>query len=193
MGNPQNRPKNPPLSNKTKLLSFDLETNGLHGKAFAVGAVLMDRNGKVHDEFSARSPLVGAVDPWVKANVLPAIADMPITHSSYVDLREAFWKWYVAAEAKADYVLVKNGYPVEYRFLLDCQEANLKERYWQHPFPILDLSSLLIQVGQNPLAHRPKLEQKLATKDEYLQHHPLHDAKLAAMVAFEAFRSAGRL
>ncbi len=184
--------KHPPLSSKTKLLSFDLETNGLHGKAFAIGAVIVDGEGKVHSEFSARSPLQGMIDPWVKANVLPAIKDMPVTHKDYEDLREAFWTWYLKAEEISDYVLVNNGYPVEYRFLLDCQEADMKERYWQHPFPILDLSSLLIQVGQNPLTSKSKLVQRL-TQDEYRQHHPLHDAKVAILVAFEAFRLAGRI
>jgi hypothetical protein len=185
--------KHPPLSSKTKLLSFDLETNGLHGTAFAVGAVIMDGEGKVYDEFSARCPLHDPIDDWVNNNVLPAIKDMPITHKTYEELREAFWQWYVNAEPASDYVLVNNGYPVEYRFLLDCQEANLDERYWQHPFPILDLASLLIQIGQNPLASKSKLAQKLLGDDQFLQHHPLHDAKVAAMVAFEAFRQAGRI
>ncbi len=185
--------KHPPLSSKTKLLSFDLETNGLHGQAFAIGALVIDGTGKVYDELSARCPLKDEIDPWVKANVLPAIEDMSITHDNFETMREAFWKWYITHEPRSDYVLVNNGYPVEYRFLLQCQEADLEERYWQHPFPILDLASLLIQVGQNPLASKSKLAQKLIGSDGYIQHHPLHDAKIAALVAFEAFRLAGRI
>ncbi len=185
--------KHPPLSSKTKLLSFDLETNGLHGQAFAIGAVVMDADGKIHEEFTARCPLQDPIDEWVNSNVLPAIKNMPITHKSYEEIREAFWQWYIVAEPKSDYVLVSNGYPVEYRFLLDCQEANLDERYWQHPFPILELSSLLIQVGQNSQASKNKMTQKLLRDNEVLQHHPLHDAKVAAIVAFEAFRQSGQI
>ena len=149
--------KTPPINSKTKLLCFDLEANGLHGQAFAIGAVVMDGQGTVHDEFSARIKLAGPVDPWVEQNVLPAIKDMTITHQSYKAMREAFWKWYINAEPESDYVLVSNGYPVEYRFLLDCQEADIKNRYWQHPFPILDLASLLIQAGLRPVVAKNQL------------------------------------
>lgn len=175
-------PKTPPLNSKTKLLSFDLETNGLHGQAFAVGAVLMSHDKTVHKTFSARCPIVGTVDQWVHQNVLPAIENMSITHDNYDELREAFWAWYLETEPMADYVLVNNGYPVEYRFLLECQEADLEARYWQHPFPILDLSSLLVQVGQKATN---------ISKSDYNLHNPLDDAKIAALMAFSAFELSG--
>ncbi len=176
-------PKTPALSKKTKLLSFDLETNGLHGPAFAVGAVIMDYDGNVIEEFSARCDIQGEVDEWVQQRVIPVIENMPVTHKSYKDLRQAFWDWYVPAEATADYVLVSHGYPVEYRFLLECQQDNIEERYWQHPFPILELSSLLIQLDQKP--------QKGISG--YTPHHPVDDAKVAAITAFKAFELSGRI
>ncbi|HVX23785.1 MAG TPA: hypothetical protein VG992_00355 [Candidatus Saccharimonadales bacterium] len=177
-------PKVPPLGPHTKLLSFDLESNGLHGEAFAVGAVVMDARGKVLDEFTARCDIVGEIDPWVRANVLPAIAEMPVTHKTYHDLQEAFWAWYVQAEPQADYVLVSNGYPVEYRFLLKCQDEDLDERYWQHPFPILDLTSLLMAAGQNPGTKNALLTSIIA-EHKFARHHPLHDAKAATLAAFK--------
>lgn len=185
-------PKTPRLNKQTKLLSFDLEANGLHGQAFAVGAVVMDAQGQIHDEFAARCRLTSKVDPWVKENVLPALADMPITHKTYEDMREDFWAWYLDAEPQADYVLVSNGYPVEYRFLIDCQDADLGERYWQHPYPILDLASLLIQVG-NKSESKSQWLGDIKRAGSYIQHHPLHDAKIAALMAFEAFRQAGQI
>lgn len=188
-----NTARTPSISKQTKLLSFDLETNGLHGKAFAVGAVIMDADGKVHDEFTARARLTEKVDDWVKDNVLPSIADMPITYDNYKDLREAFWAWFVPAQEKADYVLVNNGYPVEYRFLLDSQEANLDERYWQHPFPILELSSLMIMTEHGAGASRRALRKVLDEDFHHKIHHPLEDARMALRLAFEAFRLAGYL
>lgn len=185
--------KTPKLNGSTKLLSFDLETNGLHGKAFAVGAVVMDASGKVLDEFTARARLTEKVDDWVKDNVLSAIADMPITHDNYEQLREAFWVWYIQAEPEADYVLVNNGYPVEYRFLLDCQEANLAERYWQHPFPILELSSLLLMTEHSNNTSKRLLKKTLDSDFGHKMHHPLEDAKMAVKLAFEAFRIAGKI
>jgi hypothetical protein len=178
--------KTPQINSETKILSFDLETNNLHGKPFAIGAVVIDGHGKVHDTFTGRCPIDGEIDPWVKVNVMPVIKDMAETHGTYEDMREAFWRWYVAAEQTSDYVLVSNGYPVEYRFLIDCQEANLDERYWQHPFPILDLASLLVAVGQEPGAYKNELRKKVRAGASFAQHHPFDDAKLAALIAFEA-------
>lgn len=183
--------KAPSIGSNTKLLSFDLETNGLHGSAFAVGAVVMGADGKVHGQFEGRCLLDGKADPWVKDNVLPVVADMPLNCKNSRELREAFWQWYLRAEPEADYVVVNNGYPVEYRFLLQCQEENLDERYWQHPFPILDLFSLLVQVGQK--GDKSKLMSAIKKREKLVPHHPLHDAKLAALAAFEAFRLSGQL
>jgi hypothetical protein len=189
----QSKPaKNPPLNQKTKILCFDLETNGLHGEVFAIGAVVMQADGQILDEFTGRTQLVDDVDSWVQANVLPTIKDLPISHSTYKDLRESFWRWYLRAEKQSDYVLVSNGYPVEYRFLIKCQEENLKERYWQHPFPILDLSSLLIIAGEEP-SSKSKLKSQIINEGKFARHNPLDDAKISALAAFHAFKQAGRI
>lgn len=185
--------KIPALSQATKILCFDLETNGLHGQAFAIGAIVLDGYGEIRDEFTARCPLKGEVDEWVRDNVLPSIKDMPMSHGDYEAMREAFWRWFVKTEPQVDYVLVSNGYPVEYRFLLNCQEANLNERYWQHPFPIIELSSLLFALGQLTEASKNKLITKVTTGRDFSKHHPLHDAKVTAMVAFEALGQAEKL
>ncbi len=179
-------PKTPPLSSKTKLLCFDLESNGLHGEVFAIGAVMMDASGEIFDEFSGRCKILGQPDAWVEKNVLPAVKSMPITHVSYKALREAFWKWYLTAERNADYVLVSNGYPVEYRFLLKCQEENLDERYWQHPFPLLDLTSLLLLVETD--ASKSQQLTELARTGNFTRHHPLDDAKMSATLALVAIK-----
>ncbi len=184
--------KTPPISKDTKILCFDLESNGLHGDVFAVGAVLMDEKGKSLSEFTGRTKIIDKVDAWVEKNVMPAIADMPITHGSYKDLRESFWRWYIDTEPNCDYVLVSNGYPVEYRFLLKCQEENLEERYWQHPFPILDLFSLLIQAGIDP-GDKARTKKEIMQAGNYSLHHPLHDAKMTALLAFESFKLSGKI
>ena len=159
---------------------------------FAVGALVMDANGAILDEFVGRCKLVGPVDPWVEKNLLPAIKDIPVMYQTYKDLREAFWKWYLIAEAKTDYVLVSNGYPVEYRFLIKCQEDNLDERYWQHPFPLLDLTSLLVLSSNNVMASGEQVAE-IIKAGNYKRHHPLDDAKVSATRAFEAFRMSGKI
>jgi hypothetical protein len=179
-------PKLPRLAPGLKLLSFDLEANGLHGDAFAVGAIVLDTaTGEIVDKFVARCPIEGEVDEWVTANVLPAIKDMPDTHEDRPALRHDFWQWYVQAEANSDYVLVSNGYPVEYRFLLQCQEDNLQARYWQHPFPLLDLASILLASGHDPSA-KSQLIAGIIKEGNFARHHPLDDATVAARAAAQA-------
>lgn len=180
--------KLPPVSDKTKLLCFDLESNGLHGQAFAVGAVVMDMQGKVHDQFTARMRIHGQTDEWVDKNILPVIGDMPITHANYKDMCTDFWKWFVRAQAASDYTLVSNGYPVEYRFLLDCQGGDLDLRYWEHPFPLIDLSSLLLGAGLQSNESKQDLVQKSTSDQTFTNHHPLDDAKVTALTAIEALK-----
>lgn len=187
-----NKLKLPQIDSNSKILSFDLETNGLHGQAFAIGAVVVDANDKIINEFTGRVQIKGDVDKWVQENVLPVIEDMPINYSSYEELREVFWKWFVAAKEESDYVVVSNGYPVEYRFLLDCQQANIEERYWEHPFPILDLTSLLIQIGIQSSPDKQDFVHEFLSLHNRKPHHPLQDATITALATFKAFRESGQ-
>lgn len=183
-----NKAKTPPLSRATKILCFDLEANGLHGPVFAAGAVVVDGSGKIFSEFTARCDIKEKTDTWVKENVLPVIADMPVTHKGYKDLRQAFWEWYLLNEPASDYVLVSNGYPVEYRFLIQCQEDDIKERYWQHPFPMLDLASLAVLAR----ADCAELASEIVKVNHFSRHHPLHDARVTVTVAFKLLLADGR-
>lgn len=182
-----------PITPDTKILCLDVEANGLHGPAFAVGAVLITAAGEVLDEFMARCPIEGPIDKWVKENVLPKVSDLPETHPDASSMRESFWEWFKATKENADYVLLDNGYPVESRFLITCQQDNLDERYWQHPFPLLELSSLLIQVGIKPLAVRYKLVEDQMVGTKVMQHNPRYDAEVSARAAILAFTLSGQL
>ena len=185
--------KLPPLTNKTKFLCFDLESNGLHGQAFAIGAVVMGTDGEFHDQFTARVRVTNKLDDFVKDNIVPLLDDMPITHTDYKAMCEDFWQWFMAVQKKSDYVLVSNGYPVEYRFLLDCQQANLEERYWQHPFPIIDLASLLLPLSGSEDTNKSTLIKWAQTEHKLRNHHPLDDAKATALIAFEALKRSGQI
>lgn len=182
-----------PLTKDTALLSIDVESNGLHGAAFAVGAVLIKADGKILDEFMARCPIEGDVDKWVKDNVLKPMKGFEQTHGDSRSMRDDFWQWYKVAKAKSDYVLVDNGYPVEARFLLNCQDDDLDERYWDHPFPLLDLSSMLLQVGLKPLSVRYQFVTDELNGDEILQHNPRFDAYVSALAAIKVFKMSGQL
>lgn len=182
----------PEITAETKLLSIDVESNGLHGPAFAVGAVVMKLDGTIVDEFSARCPINGEMDPWVKKNVMPVLADFPETHRTARAMRDDFWEWYKAAKENSDYFIVSNGYPVEARFLINCQDDDIEVRYWDHAFPVLDLSSMLLMIGIKPLAVRYKFVAEEIGDAPLLQHSPRFDAWIAALSAAKALKMAGR-
>lgn len=184
----------PKITESTKILSIDVESNGLHGEAFAVGAILVDCGGKLIDEFSARCPIKGETDEWVVKHVLPSLENFPETHKTAKAMRDAFWDWYVAAKEKSDYVLADNGYPVEDRFLIQCQEDNLEERYWGHPFPLIDLSSILLSIGVKPSIERNQFvgEDQIASTD-IQKHNPRWDAWASALALIKALKMSGRL
>ena len=52
------------------IFSWDVESNGLLGDAFAIGAIVYKKGEEVKT-FLARCPINGAVDEWVENNVLP--------------------------------------------------------------------------------------------------------------------------
>jgi hypothetical protein len=184
--------KTPIITADTKILSFDLEANGLHGEAFAVGAVVMSADGQIYDQFVGRTQIIGKTDEWVELNVLPAILDMEVTHSSYKHLRDNFWAWFLRAKDQSEYVLVNNGYPVEYRFLIQCQEDNLNERYWDHPFPVLDLTSFLVGRGDDVQEVKTEIMSNMKEQLSGMAHHPLYDAQVAAMCVFSSLGLTGK-
>lgn len=52
-----------------KIFSFDAETSGLYGQAFAIGAVVTDDSGEVA-RYIFRCPVAGETDKWVAKNSL---------------------------------------------------------------------------------------------------------------------------
>ena len=56
------------------VFSFDAETNGLWGQAFALGALVYDESGAEVARFVGRCPIEGEVKEWVEANVLPQLS-----------------------------------------------------------------------------------------------------------------------
>jgi hypothetical protein len=157
-----------------KLFSLDAETNGLHGQAFAVAAVVTDDNGVEVAQFAARCPITGPVDGWVQANVLPAIADMPQTHGSYEAMCDAFHDFYLTHRAGAD-VIAHIAWPVEARLLSDVFAQ--PGRQWDGPFPLLDVAAILYAHGFDPTTvDGYNAAHGVTVPFDGPAHHPLYDA-----------------
>lgn len=171
-----------------RLISFDAESNGLHGAAFAIGAVMIE--GDVVSEFFARCPIDGPVDPWVAEHVLPALSDASVTHDTAREMRDAFWLW--LASRKAGAVIVCDcGWPVEAGLLSACV-ADDPARAFAGPYPLHEVATLLLAAGMDPLGNYADKVLNEAERAAHRPHHPVDDARLSALCAVEALRVVNR-
>ncbi len=167
---------------KKRIFSFDGEANGLWGKAFAIGALVYNEHGDEIARFIGRLPDEAVTDDWVRANVLPTLTDVPVTHQDYPSLLADFAEFYLANKADSD-VVVHMGYIVEAKILRDMQEAGLIG-LWDAPFPLLDVSGNLQQAGEDPSSVDKYLAKHSLSVGEFEggTHNPLYDSAVAAVV-----------
>lgn len=160
------------------ILSFDAETNGLWGKAFAIGAVLIT-DGKEVETFIGRCPINEPLNPWVAENVLPQMADIAVTHAGYAELLIAFMGWYNAHKENAS-VIVHMGLPVEARLFLDAHTMGIIGD-WDAPFPLIDISAFPA-IGTSVDGYNATHGIEVPT-DMGGTHNPLYDSR-AAVAAY---------
>lgn len=165
---------------------FDVESIGLYGEAFAVagGVYVPGQTGLIYlREFTFSCPPERARGrtedrEWVAANVPDLSPRCPTARS----IRDAFWaQWTEARQQFPGIVMAADcSYPVETGFLVACIRDALDDRNWSGPYPLVDIGSILLASGRDPLAYYPRNE------DECEAHHPLHDARQSARLYFEA-------
>ncbi len=150
------------------LLVWDVESCGLHGPAYAWGAVLVidGRVAETHLEWCP--PEVTSRDAtalgWANEQVVPQLlmATRTPTVSSPGQMRGRFWSlWRAAADEHGAQLAADVVWPVESGFLSACVADDPGGRWWAGPYPILDVASLRVA----GLAYK--------TKDV---HQPLTDA-----------------
>jgi hypothetical protein len=163
-----------------KIFSFDAETNGLWGGAFAIGALVYGENGAEVARFVGRCPISGEINPWVKDNVLSQMTDVPVTHGDYESLLGDFAKFYLANKADAA-IIVHMGVPVEAKLLLDMHQRGLIGD-WDGPYPLLDVAGHLEQVGEDPTSVDSYAKKYGIALPEGGTHNPLYDSAVTAAV-----------
>lgn len=167
-----------------KIFSFDAETNGLWGQAFAISAAVYE-DGKLVADFTAYLGADGVTDEWVRGNVLPNLGDLVQTHSSYDEMLAAFAEFYKANKADAD-IIVHMGVPVESRVLSDMHSGG-HIGDWDGPFPLIDVASVLKARGEDPASvdsynEKHRLMSGRSEAEGLATHHPLYDSVAAAVV-----------
>lgn len=164
---------------------FDVESIGLHGEGFAVAAMVINREGKEINSFVFACPperADGEPDDraWVEENV-PSISP---THLNPKDVRNDFWFYWTEWREKGAALVADCGWPVEGRFLARCIDDD-PSRKWEGPYPLLDLASLLVAQGIDPLLNRPRLPSELP------KHDPLADCRQTDRLFIEALKALG--
>lgn len=168
-----------------KILSVDAETNGLHGQPFAIGAICTSDTG-LASVYLGRCPIDSPVDPWVAANVLPAltgIADLYAADADpYASFLADFAAWYDDHQDGDPLVIAHIGVPVEARLFADMVTVLGRDPF-SGPYPLHDLATLLLAVGADPLSAERYLTGRAlplpAVCEGLSPHHPLFDASVA--------------
>jgi hypothetical protein len=162
---------------------FDVESVGLHGEGFAYGYVVITEEG---EEISSS---VAGCDPrralgrsgdleWVLENVTsPHNCDDP------KQVRHFFWQAWDMHRGWGTLLAADCLWPVEARFLAECVSDDPVTRYWAGPYPFIDIASVRLAAGLDPLGTNERLLQ------EEPAHNPLADARQSARLLVEALRA----
>lgn len=170
---------------------FDVESMGLHGEGFAVGGGIFNlENGAAVREFRYFTPFepISASEEnrkWVIENIPP----MQVTHWATHGVRGAFWdEWELAKVAYPGICMwAECGWPVEARFLAMCVADQTKERYWNGPYPLHEIATVMQVAGMNPMGEYPRQPPELP------KHDPLADARQSARLLSEALSKIGEV
>ena len=157
---------------------IDAETDGLYGKFISVAVLVTDECGRELESF------YGAIDvlpeeissDWVKENVLPHLENAKSVYKTEYDLLEAVWTFWMKYR-ETSFAVSDVMHPVESRLFTECVRHNLKEREFLSPFPLLDLSTLLISRDIHWDADRQELSGL-----ELISHDAMNDVKLTAVI-----------
>lgn len=182
-------------------LSFDVESVGLFGPPFAVGYVVVTEKGEevgngllgwdyhnnldelVESSASRWSTALGD-QLWVEENVIPALPKGWANCKTQGDLYQSFYMaWQSYKASLPDLLLVTDcPFPVEANFLLEMLKHVNRRTLFDSPYPLIDVASILLAAGQNPLATTKRRDGELPA------HNPLNDARQSARQLVEALR-----
>lgn len=159
---------------------FDVESIGLHGEGWAVGFVVVDRDGLQYgaglyacSPDAAKGPDDGRA--WVAENCPPLEANC----ASPAEVRHRFWQDWQDWKGRGAVLVADCAWPVEARFLIACVDDDPVTRTWQGPYPLHELASFLTAAGMDPMAEYDRLPGEP-------KHDPLGDARQSARMLSHA-------
>lgn len=166
---------------------FDVESLGLHGGGYAIGYVILVDGVEIANGCwaSEPKPLKGEYDSddytWARENVPHQELEKFYCKSAKA-IWENFWMaWRFFKQTYPNGMLAADvAWPVEANFLSDCIADCPEAREGHGPYPLADISSIMLAVGMDPLAPYVRRE------DELPAHHPIMDARQSARLLLQA-------
>lgn len=175
-----------------KIFSFDAETDGLYGPVWAVGAVVLGwTTASTPDEvevatFSGQLDPAVVTDKWTRTHVVPAV-DLP-RYDAREELLDGFWRFWLDHSAGNRTIAVADcGYPVETGLFRACVELAPEVRWNQGPFPLHELSTLLLAKGLDPELDR----REFVARPDLVAHDPVADAMVQGLCWVKASGTVG--
>ena len=156
----------------------DAESDGLYGKFLSVAVLVTDENGVTADRFYAAviTKEEDIATPWVRENVFPYLKNADTFYSNESELLDAFWNFWL--KHKDDSICISYvGYPVESRLFMTCVMKNMTERAFLGPFPLYDLSTLLVAKGYDF-----NIDLSEISTLKLIPHDAMNDVKMIADV-----------
>jgi hypothetical protein len=162
-------------------LVVDVESIGLHGEGYAAGWVVVDGHGVEQASGRWACPPEAALGNeaarvWVAANV----PDLPATHATPREVRDGFWRLWLSWKDRGAVLAADCPWPVEARFLAGCVDDDPTRREWEGPYPLIDVASVRLAAGFDPLGTTERRPGELP------EHDPLADARQSARLLVEA-------
>jgi len=176
-------------------LSLDVESLGLFGPPFAVGFCLVDESGaelesgiygwdfKIFSNLlywdyasndSTRWEINHKDEYWVLENVIPALPPLWANCKGIIDFYQRFYKevWDVCFFKYPNLIAVSDcPFPVEFNFILEMLHSVGHRDMTHSPLPLIDVASVLLAHGYDPIATYKRRE------DELPAHDPCKDAR----------------
>lgn len=166
---------------------FDVESAGLHGEGFAAGFVVVDEQGKVHEEMLLVAPVPSIIDLdtilWIQQNV----PQMPTGYKLAEEMRWRFWGEWEKWQEKGATLWADCCWPVETNFLTECIFDDFANRKQKGPYPLCDIATLAVACGIDPTATQARLSNELPP------HNPLNDARQSARLLLQYLRQLGAI
>ena len=169
------------------IMALDVESDGLHGMIFAIGAVVYNEKGVLLNHFSQKVGDIVLRDSWTIENVLPAVERIESVEG-WETLMYNFGRFYKKMCGLYDVrVLWYRGYLLEgflFRLLVELDAID----GFDIPYLPIEVASYLEIAGYPGDKLDNYLEFKgITIEGEGVRHHPVYDS-IAAYKAYEALK-----